>query len=330
MQCRCAQALICPLEVAVLWLVAPARGGACWWPSTRWVGLPEASGLCLGLWPCCLLSRRWDSASLFPSSCQGPPVPEKEGRHRRAYKVPGDALTDVDLLVADWRINLQRIRIIRAGLLAQLIMPAAALTEPRRTQLYLLLAEASTYPKPKSITHLRTFSDNGVYVALQLFLVILVSDQWRRVLIPYSYQQAPWGLLHARGWLSRYTWDQWFYAVSEPRETHSPMLKARFLHFTILVAAGIEPGLYIGLCNRRPEIYFYFHLNVLIGLVVWAFLHRLLKIYCITFPALLSIWENNPWKFWLVKYCCYHSTLLQSAQCYLLSLHKMVDSDGEY
>ena len=27
------------------------------------------------------------------------------------------------------------------------------------------------------ITHLRTFSDNGVYVALQLFLVILVSDQ---------------------------------------------------------------------------------------------------------------------------------------------------------
>ena len=41
-------------------------------------------------------------------------------------------------------------------------------------------------PRPKSITHLRTFSDNGVYVALQLFLVILVSDQWRRVLIPYS------------------------------------------------------------------------------------------------------------------------------------------------
>ena len=50
------------------------------------------------------------------------------------------------------------------------------------------------YPRPKSITHLRTFSDNGVYVALQLFLVILVSDQWRRVLIPYSYRQAPWGL----------------------------------------------------------------------------------------------------------------------------------------
>ena len=39
------------------------------------------------------------------------------------------------------------------------------------------------YPRTKSITHLRTFSDNGVYLALQLFLVILVSDQWRRVLI---------------------------------------------------------------------------------------------------------------------------------------------------
>ena len=88
------------------------------------------------------------------------------------------------------------------------------------------------YPRPKSITHLRTFSDNGVYVALQLFLVIVVSDQWRRVLIPYSYRQAPWGLLHARGWLSRYTWDQQLYVVSEPRETHSPKLKARFLHLT--------------------------------------------------------------------------------------------------
>ena len=97
------------------------------------------------------------------------------------------------------------------------------------------------YPRPRSITHLRTFSDNGVYVALQLFLVIQVSDQWRRVLIPYSYRQAPWGIWHARGWLSRYTWDQQLYVVSEPRETHSPMLKARFLHLTILVAAGIEP-----------------------------------------------------------------------------------------
>ena len=61
------------------------------------------------------------------------------------------------------------------------------------------------YPRPKSITHLCTFCDNGVYAALQLFLVILVSDQWRRVLIPYSYRQVPWSLLHARGWLSRYT-----------------------------------------------------------------------------------------------------------------------------
>ena len=103
-----------------------------------------------------------------------------------------------------------------------------------------LLAEASTYPRPKSITHLRTFSDNGVYVALQLFLVILVSGQWRRVLIPYSYRQASWGILHARGWLSRYTWDQRLYVVSKPRETHSPMLKARILHLTILVAAGIK------------------------------------------------------------------------------------------
>ena len=68
-----------------------------------------------------------------------------------------------------------------------------------------LLAASLNYPRPKSITHLRTFSDNGVYVALQLFLVILVSDQWRRVLIPYSYRQAPWGLLHARGSLSRPT-----------------------------------------------------------------------------------------------------------------------------
>ena len=48
--------------------------------------------------------------------------------------------------------------------------------------------QSLNYPRPKSITHLRTFSDNGVYVALQLFLVILVSDQWCRVLIPYSYR----------------------------------------------------------------------------------------------------------------------------------------------
>ena len=69
------------------------------------------------------------------------------------------------------------------------------------------LGRSFNYPRPKSITHLCTFSDNGVYVALQLFLVILVSDQWRWVLIPHSYRQVPWGLLHAQGWLSRYTWD---------------------------------------------------------------------------------------------------------------------------
>ena len=101
------------------------------------------------------------------------------------------------------------------------------------------------YPRPKSVTHLPTFSDNGVYVALQLFLVILVSDQWRRVLTPYSYRQAPWGLLHAQGWLSWYTWDQQLYVVSEPRETHSPMLKARFLHLTNF---GSTAG------NRTPDL----------------------------------------------------------------------------
>ena len=40
----------------------------------------------------------------------------------------------------------------------------------------LLLAEASTI-LDRNLSHLRTFSDNGVYVALQLFLVIVVSDQ---------------------------------------------------------------------------------------------------------------------------------------------------------
>ena len=100
--------------------------------------------------------------------------------------------------------------------------------------------QSFNYPRLKSITHLRTFSDNGVYVALQLFLVILVSDQCRQVLIPYSHRQAPWGLLHVQGWLSRYTWDQRLYVVSEPWETHSPMLKARLLHLTNLVA---QPGI---------------------------------------------------------------------------------------
>ena len=36
--------------------------------------------------------------------------------------------------------------------------------------------QAETYPKLKSITHLCTFSDIGVYVALQLILIIVVSD----------------------------------------------------------------------------------------------------------------------------------------------------------
>ena len=104
-----------------------------------------------------------------------------------------------------------------------------------------LLAEASTI-LDRSLSHTYAHSVIMVSVALQLFLVILVSDQWRRVLIPYSYRQAPWGLLHAQGWLSWYTWDQQLYVVSEPRETHSPMLKARFLHLTNLVAQlGIEP-----------------------------------------------------------------------------------------
>ena len=43
--------------------------------------------------------------------------------------------------------------------------------------MHTLLQSVSNRSWRKSITHLRTFSDNGVYVALQLFLVILVSDQ---------------------------------------------------------------------------------------------------------------------------------------------------------
>ena len=77
------------------------------------------------------------------------------------------------------------------------------------------------YPRPKSITHLRTFSDNGVYVALQLFLVIPVSDQWCRVLIPYSYRQAPWGLLHDSPDIHGTNGFTWF--PSHGR--HPPMLK---------------------------------------------------------------------------------------------------------
>ena len=130
--------------------------------------------------------------------------------------------------------------------------------------------QSLNYPRPKSITHLRTFSDNGVYVALQLFLVILVSDQWRRVLIPYSYRQAPWGLLHAQGWHSWYTWDQQLYVVSEPRETQSPMLKARFLHLTNLVAQpGIEPPtswLPGQRVTTRPRLY----IIIMLILYIWT------------------------------------------------------------
>ena len=108
------------------------------------------------------------------------------------------------------------------------------------------------YPRPKSITHLRTFSDNGVYVALQLFLVILVSDQWRRVLIPYSYRQAPWGLLHAQGWLSWYTWDQQLYVVSEPRETHSNVESQVFTPYKFGSTAGDRTP---DLLTTRPTCY---------------------------------------------------------------------------
>ena len=103
------------------------------------------------------------------------------------------------------------------------------------------------YPRPKSITHLHTFSDNGVYVALQLFLVILVSDQWRQVWDGYLLPKYP-TLIDRRPGVFYMLGDDspnihgtngftWF--PSHGR--HSPMLKARFLHHTNLVAAGIEP-----------------------------------------------------------------------------------------
>ena len=95
------------------------------------------------------------------------------------------------------------------------------------------------YPRPKSMTHLRKFSDNGVYVALPPFLVILVSDQRRRVLNPTLIDRCP-GVFYKLGNDSPDMHGT--NVVSEPRETHSPMLKARFLHLTILVAAGIEPA----------------------------------------------------------------------------------------
>ena len=77
------------------------------------------------------------------------------------------------------------------------------------------------YPRPESISHLCTFSDTGVYVTLQLILVIVVSDQWHWVLIPYIYWQASWVILHARVWLFCDTWDKQLYMVFESREIHS-------------------------------------------------------------------------------------------------------------
>ena len=45
--------------------------------------------------------------------------------------------------------------------------------------------------------------------------------------------------------LRKKTWDQRLYMVSEPWETHSLMLKAKILHLTNLVAAGIEPQTFL-------------------------------------------------------------------------------------
>ena len=52
------------------------------------------------------------------------------------------------------------------------------------------------------ITYLCTFTDNGVYVALQPTSVNVVSDKWRWAIILYSYRQSQWDHLHARGRLS--------------------------------------------------------------------------------------------------------------------------------
>ena len=86
------------------------------------------------------------------------------------------------------------------------------------------------YPRPKSITHLRTFSDNSVYYGN--YGIWPVTPGINTLLL----LTGAWDLLHARGWLSWYTWDQRLYMVPKPRETHSPIFKARFLHLTNLVA----------------------------------------------------------------------------------------------
>ena len=97
------------------------------------------------------------------------------------------------------------------------------------------------YPRPKSITHLRTFSDNGVYVALQLFLVILVSDQWRRVLIPYSLSTGDLGSFTCSGMtLPIYMGPTALRGFRATGDTLSNV-ESQVLHLTNLVAAGIEP-----------------------------------------------------------------------------------------
>ena len=100
--------------------------------------------------------------------------------------------------------------------------------------------QSLNYPRPKTIIHLHTFSDNGVYVALQLFLVILVSDQCHQVLKPTVIDRRP-GAIYMLGddppnihGNNGFTWYP-------NHGRHSTMLKARFLHLTISVAAGIEP-----------------------------------------------------------------------------------------
>ena len=107
------------------------------------------------------------------------------------------------------------------------------------------------YPRPKSITHLCTFSDNGVYVALQIFLVILVSDQWRRVLIPYSYRQAPWGLLHAWGWLLIYRGSTALHGIRATGDTLSNVESQVFTPYNFGSSRDRTPNL----LTTRPTCY---------------------------------------------------------------------------
>ena len=111
------------------------------------------------------------------------------------------------------------------------------------------------YPRPKSITHLRTFSDNGVYVALQLFLVMwyLTSDAG------YQYPNLidrRLGSFNALGWFSRYTWDQGLYVVSEPRETLSNVESQVFAPYKFGSTAGDRTP---DLLTTRPTCYLCIH-----------------------------------------------------------------------